>query len=232
MNVHFNEWDSLAETRYEQIISGNDITYQHIILPNILELTQSGKRIVDIGCGIGVATSAVSKAGNFILGIDPSIKSIHVARRTTPGIRFECSSAQDFYSTEKFDTALLNMVLHNTSSPEEVINSAKRLIHSHGEIVVSICDPDEWPVYKSLDVQNENRSCQCYRIPFTITNDQNAVHETSYYHRSRDWYLSLFDCQNLIVLDERSPMPSSNARQDYGFNWRAPRIWFVKLGLA
>jgi hypothetical protein len=47
------EWDALAPIRYQQIVSGEDLTFKHVLAPAILDLA-SGERanaVIDAGCG-------------------------------------------------------------------------------------------------------------------------------------------------------------------------------------
>jgi SAM-dependent methyltransferase len=52
-------------------------------------------RVVDLGCGSGVTTSALAAAGHEVLAVDSSGAMIELARRAAPGARFIQASALD-----------------------------------------------------------------------------------------------------------------------------------------
>jgi SAM-dependent methyltransferase len=53
------------------------------------------RRVVDVGCGAGVTTRALTDAGFDTLAIDPSAALLEHARRAAPAARFVESSAYD-----------------------------------------------------------------------------------------------------------------------------------------
>jgi protein-L-isoaspartate O-methyltransferase len=56
------EWDMLAPIRFQQITSGEDITYHHILIPNLLELLPRERvaATLDAGCGVGYFTNLLA----------------------------------------------------------------------------------------------------------------------------------------------------------------------------
>jgi SAM-dependent methyltransferase len=60
----------------------------------IPELKSRGaRRVVDVGCGAGVSTSALLEAGFETVAIEPSAALLEIARQAAPAARFEQASA-------------------------------------------------------------------------------------------------------------------------------------------
>jgi SAM-dependent methyltransferase len=53
------------------------------------------RRVVDVGCGAGVTTRALTEAGFEAFGVEPSAALLEYARRAAPAARFVESSAYD-----------------------------------------------------------------------------------------------------------------------------------------
>jgi SAM-dependent methyltransferase len=53
------------------------------------------RRVIDVGCGAGVTTRALTDAGFDTLGIEPSAALLEQARRAAPAARFRQASAYD-----------------------------------------------------------------------------------------------------------------------------------------
>ncbi|BBX87492.1 class I SAM-dependent methyltransferase [Mycolicibacterium aubagnense] len=58
-------------------------------------LVHPGTRVLDVGCGTGVATAALAVAGLDVTGIDLSPNMIAQARRHNPGLSFRVGSMLD-----------------------------------------------------------------------------------------------------------------------------------------
>src|ERR1700733_13833531 len=82
-----SEWDSLAPIRFQQIMSKSDHTFWQIFIPNIASLLEFAKtdHIVDVGCGVGVLTNFLSERFGDVVGLDPSPRSVEIARENFSG---------------------------------------------------------------------------------------------------------------------------------------------------
>lgn len=72
------EWDAVAEARDYQIRTGKDISYQRILIPEIVKLIREANliRVLDAGCGSGFLTELIGTQAAFVLGVDVSRVSI------------------------------------------------------------------------------------------------------------------------------------------------------------
>jgi SAM-dependent methyltransferase len=77
--------------------------------PEIVRRLRSSKspirRILDVGCGSGVLTKALTDAGFDVVGVDPSCALLEIARAKVPNARFIHGSAYDV-ATADFDAVI------------------------------------------------------------------------------------------------------------------------------
>ena len=77
------EWDELAPVRRDQIQSGKDLSFTHVLVPCIKELAETAdwSAVLDVGCGTGaLAKEVYNRIGKYLVGVDISSVSIDVAR--------------------------------------------------------------------------------------------------------------------------------------------------------
>ena len=229
------DWDILADVRIRQIKSGKDLSYSHFLIPNIISLVSYSDRIIDIGCGVGAGTASLSKSGLDVIGIDPSEKSIELARKNFPNSTYMLSSAENYIPNHKFDAAILNMVLTNICDLEEFLSSVKQLIIQSGRVIISICHPVFWPVYKNLTVVNgyNYSEVKYFDLPFTVTNDLEPTTQTSLYiHRPIEEYVRCFKATGFEIDFISEPMPDRELEKKYVTTWKFPRFMFIQLSLS
>src|ERR1700687_6296526 len=68
------EWDQLAEERHRQIASGEDLSFEHVLVPTMLRLFESADAtlVLDIGSGTGDFTARLSRVATRVVGVGPS----------------------------------------------------------------------------------------------------------------------------------------------------------------
>jgi trans-aconitate methyltransferase len=103
----------------------------------VLELlnTQSGERILDLGCGTGHLTARIAEAGAHVVGIDRSPDMIRQAREKYPSLRFEVMDAREISLDEIFDAVFSNATLHWIKEPERVMSGIKKSLRPGGRFV-------------------------------------------------------------------------------------------------
>jgi len=147
-----SEWDALAHVRLRQICSGKDLTFKHFLAPNILRLArnETAETIVDAGCGVGVLTSLLARQDSTVIGIDPSVESIGIARtHFGKTAQFFESTLEAFTQRHDSDTDLViaNMVLMNVLNLRAFVTAAHRILRPGGALIFSISHPCFWPFY-------------------------------------------------------------------------------------
>ncbi len=224
------EWDALASTRFLQIVNGGDITYRKVLVPNILKLIANGSvdKVLDAGCGVGFLTNLLARQSKQVIGIDPSAKSIILARNHYGSRVTFIRTTLEKYSRENsrsVDVIVANMVLMDVVNLDEFLQSAAKALRKNGKLVFSIAHPCFWPAYYGY--KNEpwfqyNKEL-IIEGPFKITTSPECKLKSTHVHRPLEAYIQKFyEAQfSLDILKE--PMPSSSVSALYPNPWVYPR---------
>jgi SAM-dependent methyltransferase len=111
-----------------------------------------GKRVLEIGCGIGTDATNFARAGANYTGVDLSIESIKIAKQRfdvfgLKGEFFECNAEElndVFDPHEKFDLIYSFGVIHHAPRPERVVACLPRLLAPGGEIKCMLYAKNSW----------------------------------------------------------------------------------------
>lgn len=77
----------------------------------LLELPRNSL-VIDLGCGNGALSGALSEKGFRVVGMDASAEQLALAEKSFPDIRFIQADATDFTSAEPVDAVFSNAVFH------------------------------------------------------------------------------------------------------------------------
>ncbi len=100
------------------------------------------EKILDVGCGNGELAVYLSKADNFILGIDPYNSCVERAQKMTKNynnISFEVSSFEDFNSSLDYFDAVIFVASFHHMVADDTVEKAKKILRRGGKIVVVGC---------------------------------------------------------------------------------------------
>ena len=138
-------FDSLADQWWDK---QGKFKVLHQVNPLRLSFMQThdvlqGKRVLDIGCGGGILSEALSQAGAEVVGLDLSEKSIAVAKQHSEqnklNITYECQTVQKFAQREakSFDMVCCLEMLEHVDDPAEIIQSVQTLLKPQGTFFAS-----------------------------------------------------------------------------------------------
>ena len=85
-------------------------------------------RVLDVGCGQGELTTALSVAGYDVLGIDPL---------APPGEHFRRLKLEDLDDSERFDAVVAGFSLHHMRDLDAAIDKIAALLSAGGVLVVN-----------------------------------------------------------------------------------------------
>jgi trans-aconitate methyltransferase len=94
---------------------------------------QPGERILDIGCGDGVLTEKIARAGVEVVGIDLSDELLAAARQR--GLDARSMDAQHLAFNSEFDAVFSNAALHWMKRPADVVAGVRRALKPGGRFV-------------------------------------------------------------------------------------------------
>jgi ubiquinone/menaquinone biosynthesis C-methylase UbiE len=127
--------------------------------PHILDFAQfekwKGKKVLEIGCGMGTATVNFARAGAQVTAIDLSSESIKLAkdRMRVYGLEDKVTlyqgNAEDLSSVvpvEKYDLVYSFGVIHHTPNPGNVLQEIRKYCSAETEIRIMLYAKWSWKV--------------------------------------------------------------------------------------
>lgn len=100
----------------------------------------SGLKVLDVGCGGGILSEALTKAGATVTGLDAEADSIQTAinhaHKSELSIHYLCSPIED-YDSAGFDVVVCMELLEHVQNPELVLQHCKRLLKPNGLLFLS-----------------------------------------------------------------------------------------------
>ncbi len=114
-----------------------------------------GKKVLEIGCGIGTDTINFARAGAIVTAVDLSEESLRIAelRARTFGldhIRFYQANAEALTSTvpvERYDLIYSFGVIHHTPHPESVMEQIRRYMDKDSTLKIMVYNRHSWKVF-------------------------------------------------------------------------------------
>lgn len=132
-------WEKSADW-YDRIIGerGSEL-YREVVIPRALDLLQPkrGERVLDLGCGQGVFSRAMSECGALVTGVDASSTLIQKARtyQSRVPIRYYDRDAAELGGLGDFDAAAAILCLQNLEHLDKVCSSAVSVLKPGGRML-------------------------------------------------------------------------------------------------
>lgn len=227
------EWDALAQERHAQIVSGSDISFDKVLSPLTIQLTQGAEteRVIDIGCGTGELTRLIARVSKQVVGIDPSVTSIQIAKMCCAGnanVHFEVGTLEDVLSKispESFSCAVAAMTLMTTPAINSFAAALAEVLESAATFIATLTHPCFWPRYWNYESAPwfDYKKELFVEAPFTISNGS-AEHFSTHIHRPLESYLNAFARTGFCLDTVVEPMPPLDVQSLYPRVWDFPRF--------
>lgn len=137
-----------------------------------------GKKVLEIGCGLGTDATNFARAGADYVAIELSAASLKLARKRFEvfGLngRFCHGNAEEvdrIVGPDQFDLVYSFGVIHHTPNPRAVIESARRLVKPDGELRIMLYAGNSWKavmIEAGFDQPEAQSGCP---IAFTYTEE-------------------------------------------------------------
>lgn len=156
---------------------------KYMVEPHIIGFTEfekwKGKRVLEVGCGIGTAAASFAKAGADYTAVELSEESLKLAKQ-----RFECLGLQgcfylgnaesltSFLPEQEFDLVYSFGVIHHSPNPSKIVSSIQRYMHNDSEFRLMLYAENSWKnimIKSGFDQPEAQSGCP---IAFTYTIEQ------------------------------------------------------------
>jgi ubiquinone/menaquinone biosynthesis C-methylase UbiE len=133
---------------------------KYFVEPHIPRFAQferwRGKKVLEIGCGIGTDTVNFARAGARVTAVELSRESMELARkrmqvyRLENRVRFYLGSAEEltsFLPDERYDLVYSFGVIHHTPNPERVLEQLRRYTGPGSTVKIMVYHRYSWKVF-------------------------------------------------------------------------------------
>lgn len=193
-------WGSVADW-YDKHLSGTDTYHEKVILPNLLRLVgpKKGETILDVACGEGYFTRAMSERGATLTGVDVSEELIGVAKKKSPDISYHVGSAEklSMIANNSLDKTLCVLAIQNIGDAARVFVEVARTLKPAGSLHLVMNHPAfRIPKQSSWDY-DAKRGVQCRRVEQYLSESRAEIDmhpgmkdspQTISYHRPLQFY--------------------------------------------
>ena len=228
-----HEWDQMAEERHYQIASGEDLSFEYVIVPTTWQLFENADRavVLDIGSGTGDFTARLAQVVGRVIAVEPSKASVALARKVCHGIhnvRFIEASLEEVaagHDEGPVTAAVAVMTLMTVPDLRAFAKALATLLQARAQFVATLVHPWFWPKYWGY----EDELWYHYEIetfieaPFVISKCRTEF-RTTHVHRPLEQYLNCFAEQGFQLKVLVEPMPPAEIQSLYPIQWRFPRF--------
>ena len=227
------EWDQLAEERHRQIASGEDLSFEHVLVPTTQRLLEDANNalVLDIGSGTGDFTARLARIATRVIGVEPSSVSVALARRIcfeARNVRFVQAPLEDSADAlhgEHVTAAVAAMTLMTTPDLIRFAEALARLLEKGARFVATLAHPWFWPRYWGYETEEWFSYPREIFIeaPFEISRRRTEV-ITTHVHRPLEQYVSAFARVGFGLDALLEPMPPTQIEPLYPKLWQFPRF--------
>jgi SAM-dependent methyltransferase len=216
-------------------------------IPEFAEFARwRGKKVLEIGCGIGTDTINFARFGAEVTAVDLSAKSIEVASQRArvfgleDRVRFFQANAEQLAETlppETYDLVYSFGVIHHTPHPDRVLQQIRKYVKPGGTLKVMVYHRWSWKVLWVVMSYGRGQFWKLSSLVATHSEAQTGCPVTYTYSRraGREW----LERHGFSVTDVRadhifpyliSEYVEYRYRKIWYFRWLPPRVfrWLEK----
>jgi SAM-dependent methyltransferase len=135
-------WERHARWWQRAYSDGADLEYEHQILPLVAEYVGRAQRVLDVGCGEGQVARHLAGLGCEVVGLDPIMAQVEVARDRAGGPQYARARADALPCGDAtFDCVLVCLALEHVDEFETALREVARVLEPGGRFVLLLSHP-------------------------------------------------------------------------------------------
>jgi 2-polyprenyl-3-methyl-5-hydroxy-6-metoxy-1,4-benzoquinol methylase len=152
-----------------------------------------GKKVLEIGCGIGTDTMSFARAGAHVTAVDLTKKSLEVARERAKVFGFEdrvkfiqvnAEKLSESVPVEPYDLVYSFGVIHHTPHPERVLDEIRKYVKPESTLKIMVYNRWSWKVLWVLFVYGKGQFWKLDRLIAEYSEAQTGCPVTYSYSRT------------------------------------------------
>jgi ubiquinone/menaquinone biosynthesis C-methylase UbiE len=193
-----------------------------------------GKKVLEIGCGIGTDTINFARHGAEVTAVDLTEKSLELARQRArvfgleDRIRFVQANAErlsDFVPPERFDLVYSFGVIHHTPHPDRVLEELRKFTGPGSTVKIMVYNRWSWKVLWILFVYGKGQFWKLDRLIADYSEAQTGCPVT--YSYSRRGGRRFLEDHGLRVSDVMVDHIFSYSIPEY-VQYRYKQVWYFR----
>ena len=193
-----------------------------------------GKKVLEVGCGIGTDSINFARAGAQVTAVDLTEKSLEIARQRArvfgleDRIRFVRADAEhlsEFVPVEPYDLIYSFGVIHHTPHPERVIEQIRKYAAQGSTVKIMVYNRWSWKVLWILLAYGKGQFWELDRLVSEYSEAQTGCPVTYSYSRSAG--RRLLEDARFQVTEVRTEHIFSYRIPDY-VAYRYKRVWYFR----
>ena len=212
-------WERHAGWWQDEFTDGADPEYEEQLLPLVDEYLAGAQRVLDVGCGEGQVARRVAKLGADVVGVDPTVAQLDLARARAGGPHYVLASAERVPLRDaSFDGAMACLVFEHLDPFEPAVAEVARVLAPGGRFALFLNHPllqapgSGWVIDHIIDEEY-------WRVGPYLPDDH-AMEEVApgvdlpFMHRPLFRYVNELASQGLLIerVEEPPPPPGFLAR--------------------
>ena len=138
-------WGHVANWYHEHVSESDDTYHEKVIKPNLLRVIgdSRGKRVLDVACGEGFFSRALTAAGAHVTGADIAPELIAIAKKLGPAdITYLAAPASRMPLPDaSFDAGICVLALQNIKDLSGTLAQVSRLLKKDGLFIIVLNHP-------------------------------------------------------------------------------------------
>jgi len=207
---------------------------KYFVEPHIPEFAEfhkwKGKKVLEIGCGMGTDSINFARAGADLTVIDLSSESLGLCKRRFEvyglNARFYCGNSEELSSivpVEKYDLIYSFGVIHHTPHPEKVFEEIKKYCTSGTEIRIMLYSKWCWKVFWIIMNYGKGAFWKADELVRTYSEAQTGCPVTYYY--SFNGFRELMKGYDVVKIYKDHIFPY---RIDKYVNYEYEQVWYFR----